>query len=258
MQTESPEVSLVKNSTTYPRRLRGKELDLLESVLPDDRPGYSDYRRLIGSMTVLGEGRRGEGNLILGFESDEPDTTSPLAAVIAYGVVETTRDQYSITVREYVGDQIDVEIVSSRGEEVPDHFEEKRRWTYSTWLPGNPSPSTGVPVREIIIDDNLVLVIVGQDRRLWVYDKGTGINHLIPITNFYNELMLHRNIRDPKIALKSNLFFEDVASYKDKELRASFIAYNKLRPKVEVKQSEYVQRESGFKGLLHKVFSRKA
>jgi len=247
-----------KVNTSYPRKLRGKERDLLESVLPDDRPGYSHYRRLIGSMTVLGEGRRGEGNLILGFEGDEPDTTSPLAAVIAYGVVETTRDQYSITVREYVGDQIDVEIVSNKGEEIPDHFEEKRRWTYSTWLSGSPSPATGAPVREIIVDDNLVLVIAKQDRRLWVYDKATGINHLIPITNFYNELMLYRNIRDPKIALRSNLFFEDLTSYKDTELRAAFIAYNKLRPKVEVKQSEYVQKESGLKGLLHKVFSRKA
>jgi hypothetical protein len=258
MRPAGVQMSVERTNTSYPRKLRDKERDLLESVLPDGRPGDSHDRRLIGSMTVLGEGRRGEGNLILGFEGDEPDTTSPLAAVIAYGVVETTRDQYSIIVREYVGDQIDVEIVSNKGEEIPDHFEEKRRWTYSTWFPGKPSPATAAPVREIVVDDNLMLVIAKQERRLWVYDKATGINHLIPITNFHNELMLHRNIRDPKIALRSNLFFEDLTSYKDTELQAAFIAYNKLRPKVEVKQSEYVQKEGGLKGLLHKVFSRKA
>ena len=45
--------------------------------------------------------------------------------VIAYGMVETTRDAFTITVREEVAAQINVEIVSRRGEEIPDHFEEK-------------------------------------------------------------------------------------------------------------------------------------
>ena len=218
------------------RKLRKKELDLMESVLPEERSGYRQYRDWISSMVVIGEGRRGPGNFILGVAGDVPDNISPLASVVAYGVVETTRDSFSITVREYVGRQIDVEIVSVHGEEIPDHFEEKRRWTYSAWRPGSPSPATGGIVREVPIAGSIVLAIARTEKRLWVFDGSNGMNLLIPITNFYNELMLHKNIRDPKIALKSDLLFQNLESYDDADLRAAFVAYNKLKPKVELRQ----------------------
>src|ERR1700690_798280 len=99
----------------YPRPLRPKELDLLETVLPVDRPGYRALRDRMESMTVLGEGRRGEGDLMLGIPPDAPDTVSPLPPVIAYGVVETTRDAFTISVREEAWAQINVEIVSGTG-----------------------------------------------------------------------------------------------------------------------------------------------
>lgn len=219
---------------TYPRSLRPKERDLLELVLPTDRAGYRRYRELIGGMIVIGEGRRGPGNYVLGDPGDVPDLGGPLAPVLAFGIVESTRDMFTITVRECVGRQIDVELVSTRGAVVPDHFEEKRRWTYSTWRPGEPSPSNGLPVREVRIDTNLTLTVSRQERRLWLYDKRTGVNHLLPITNFHNELMLVKRIRDPKVALESALFFRDLVRYSDDDLRAAFVAYNRLRPRVDV------------------------
>jgi hypothetical protein len=248
-------VALSTNS--YPRKLREKERELLDSVLPVDRPGYKKYCDLIESMVVLAEGRRGKGNFVLGYEGDIADINSPLAPVIAYGILQATHDQFSITVRECVAEQIDCEIVSSRGEEVPDHFEEKRRWTYSTWLPNSPSPATGSPVRGVSIDANVVLAIAKEERRLWAYDSATGMNHLVPITNFYNELMLHKSIRDPKIALKSGLFFADCDKYTDAELRMSFIAYNKLKPKVQVSPVEPVLKERGLKLFVQNIFRKK-
>ena len=244
--------------TEYPRKLRNKEWDLLESVLPADRPGYKHYRDLISTMMVLGEGRRGAGNLVLGFEHDTADIGSPLAPVVAYGMVETTRDKFSITVREYVGEQIDIEIISTSGDEIPDHFEEKRRWTYSTWTPGTPSPSTGSPVREIAIDNAITLAIATAEKRIWVYDGRTGMNHLIPITNFYNELMLHKHIRDPKIALRSALFFQDLDTYNDRELRASFIAYNTMKRRVEVQAPETMKEKGGIRALFGKFLGKKS
>ncbi len=120
----------------YPRKLRPKELDLLEGVLPLERPGYRQYRQMIGSMVVLAQGTRGPGHYLLGPPGGVPDHSMPLAPVIAFGIVETTETSYAVTVREKTGDQIDVEIVSASEEEVPEHFEEKKRWTYSNWLPG--------------------------------------------------------------------------------------------------------------------------
>ena len=234
----------------YPRELRDKEKDLLNYVVPADRPGYRRYRDRIASMVALAEGRRGAGNLILGLRGDAPDLVSPLPPVVAYGMIETTRDRYSITVREEAGDQIDVEIVSAHQEEIPDHFEERRRWTYSHWLPGRPSPDTGTAVREVSISPSLILAFASEERRLWVHDGGTGMNHLIPVTNYYNELMLHKRIRDPKIALDSALLFSRFADYTEEDLRAAFLAYNTLKRRVAIPPPEPRVPESILGGRL--------
>jgi hypothetical protein len=241
---------------TYPRPLRAKERDLLDYVLPAGSPGYNEYRHHIANMVVLAEGRRGKGNFVLGKQGDRADITSPLASVIAYGVIETTFDTFTITVREFIGDQIDVEIVSSRGEEIPDHFEEKRRWTYSTWKPGLPSPASRTLVREVRINDTLTLAIALQEKRLWLYDAATMMNHLVPITMYYNELMLHKSIRDPKIALKSGLLFDELEKYSDVDLRGAFVAYNRVRKKVDVRVEETVAEEKGLKMFLRRLIGK--
>jgi hypothetical protein len=244
-------------SLQFPRPLRTKELNLLEGVLPIDRPGYQAYRELLSTMVVLGEGRRGSGNLVLGFEGDRPDVMSPLAPVVAYGMLETTKDTFTITVREYVGKQIDVEIVSSHQTEIPDHFEEKHRWTYSTWKPGTVLPSSGEQLREVRINDDLVLGIACGEKRVLLHDQFSGMNHLIPITNFYNELMLHKGIRDPKIALHSNLLFKDIHTYADLDLRSAFIAYNKLKRRVPLAEPQPpAPRKTGVLRLLKNVFKK--
>jgi hypothetical protein len=243
----------MKGMHTFPRPLRAKEAELILAVLPADRPGYRAYRDLVASMVALGEGRRGLGNLILGFSGDIADRTSPLAHVIAYGMIETTLDLFSITVREYVGEQIDIEIVSSKGEQIPDHFEEKQRWTYSTWLPGYPSPATGVQPRETIIDDDHVLAIAAGEKRIWIYEGASGMNILIPVTNFYNEIMLRRGIRDPAIALNSSRLFTELATYSDEDLRAAFVSYNAVKPKVQVAPPEPAPRTSGIMAFLRRM-----
>lgn len=241
----------------YPRTLRPKEQDLLEAVLPLDRPGYRQYRELLSRMVVLGEGRRGAGNLVLGISGDRPDVTSPLPPVVAYGMVETTRNTFSVTLREVVSDQIDVEIVSSRGEEVPDHFEEKRRWTYSTWIPGSQSPATGEQAREVRISETLVLGILSSEQRLLLHHSRTGMVHLIPITGFYNELMVHKNIRDPKTALNAKLLFQNLPSYSDEDLRSSFISYNRLKRRVSIAEATPVPRTTGIGTYLKTLFGKK-
>ena len=243
-------------NTVYPRILRPKEWDLLEFVLPVERAGYKHYRDLAFPMKVIGEGGRGRGNIILGIPGEQPDLLSPLAPVVAYGVVETVRDTFTVTVRECVANQIDVEIVSAKGEEVPDHFEEKGRWTYSAWQPGALSPATRLPVREVAIDDAVVLAVSREERRMWVYDAKNGMNILIPVTSFYNELMLHMGIRDSKVALSSNLLFEGLDTYSDDDLRSAFISYNKMRRKVDVHPSEAGPKEKGLMVFLKK-FMRK-
>lgn len=237
----------------YPRPLRAKELELLHFVLPLESDGYRKYREDIAGMVVLAEGRRGKGNFVLGHQGDRADISSPLAAVIAYGVVETADDAFTITVRECIGNQIDVEIVSRRGEEVPDSLAVTRGWTYSTWKPGLVSPASLQPVREVRITDALTLAVAAAEKRLWLHDAALGMNHLIPITNFYNEVMLHKHIRDPKIALNSSLLYEQLDRYTDADLRSAFIAYNRVRPKVLIAAEEPPPKKGGVKHALLKL-----
>lgn len=248
---------LGENATAfYPRKLRAKERDLLEAVLPESRPGYKAYRDLLPEMDVIGEGRRGTGNLVLGRPGDRPDLSLPLGPVIAFGMVETTRDSFSVSVREQVVHQIDVDIVSSHGEAIPDHFEEKRRWTYSSWTPGTPSPQTGEIAREVRINENLVLGILMKERRLLLHERSSGMNHLIPVTNFYNELMLVRRIRDPKIALHSDLMFHDARTYGEDDLRRALIAYNTLKRRVSITDTPDFSKPGRGIPFLRKLFGK--
>ena len=89
----------------------------------------------------------------------------------------------------------------------------------------------------------LVLAVCATDKRLWVYDELTGINHPIPVTNFYNELMLHKNIRDPKIALDSKRLFSDLSQFSDAELSHAFRTYNALRTKIQLEGNIVVEDE---------------
>ena len=241
----------------YPRSLRPKELDLLETVLPVDRPGYRALRTRLETMSVLGEGRRGEGDLVLGIPGDTPDVEAPLPPVIAYGVVETTLESYTITVREEAAGQINVEIVSGSARGIPDHYEEKRRWTYSWWAPGGPSPATGTPVREVRIDPAVTLAFAPAEKRIWIHERTTGVVRLIPITNFYNELMVRRGIRDPRIALVPALLWENLKSFSDGDLRAAFVACNAVRQRVHLSAESPPPRHSGIPLFIRQLFKRR-
>jgi len=218
--------------------LSAREREWIDWILPSDRPGYNRHREMLRSMKVIGVGRRGQGEMIMGREGSEADISSPLPPVLAYGAIETNFGTISVTIREPLDDQISVEIVNQRSDEIPEEFEEAKRWTYSSWLPGMPCPQCGKPVREISIRTvsdlrpHHFLAVCATNGRLWLYAEPDQINHLIPVTNFYNELMLHKNIRDPRIALDSKRLFSDLASFTDEDLTRAFITYNSLKAKV--------------------------
>ncbi|MDE3057423.1 MAG: hypothetical protein KGJ59_05655, partial [Bacteroidota bacterium] len=200
------------NGQSFPRELSDFERTTLLWLLPEHKSGYQHYRRCIETWKVIGRGRRGEGNFILApvedpfGEGNVPDTSAPLASVFAYGVIETSAGRISATLREAEGDQLEFEIVSLDGDKVPEIFEERRRWNFSEWNPGAVCPMCMRHVREVTIHrvsgNALVLAACPSDKRLWIYDGSDGVVHLIPVTNFYNELMMHKRVRDPEIALE--------------------------------------------------------
>jgi hypothetical protein len=249
----------------YPQPLPGREREWVEWILPDDRAGYKSYRNAIQSMMIIGEGRRGKGEIILGHGGGELDFSSPLAPVFAYGAVVTSVGTISITLREIRDDQVSVEIVGQHADEVPNELVEIRRWTYSTWSPGNGCPQCGGNVREVgmrdptNVDRRFVLAICEKDRRLWVHEAGTQVNHLIPVTNYYNELMLHKNIREPNLALDSKRLFTDLPAFSDDDLAYAFLTYNKLKAKVRLEGPVVteIMEHRGITSKLRRIFSTK-
>ena len=178
--------------------------------------------------------------------------------MLAYGVVETTKGDVAVTVRERLSDQVEYEIVYPRGERVSVGFEETRRWTFSTWNPSQPCPTCSTRVREVHMKSrlgrNLVLAICAGDRRLWIYDGATGVNHPIPVTNMYNELAMQRKMRDPKVALDSRRLFSDLPSFSDADLTKAFASYNTIRTKVPLEDGILVEEPSK-RSFLKRLFS---
>lgn len=225
---------------TFPRDLTHVECELLFWLLPEDRPGYSEYRTLFAQWKVVARGRRGDGNYIIAAPTEQPDNESPLPQLLAYGIVETTSGRISISIRERLGDQVEFEIVYPQSNRDFSTEDEVRRWTYSYWLPSHTCPACNHSLREVAmstrVGQRFVLAACSYDKLFWVYDGETKVNHPIPTTNFYNELMLHENIRDPKIALDSKRLFTDLATYSDGDLILAFVTYNKLRSKISLNQ----------------------
>jgi hypothetical protein len=91
-----------------------------------------------------------------------------------------------------------------------------------------------------------------------VHDPETQVNHPIPVTNFYNELMLHKNVRDAKVALDSNRLFTELSKYTDADLTYAFLTYNKLKTKVEVRGALVAERKERktFVKKLRSLFSK--
>ena len=98
----------------------------------------------------------------------------------------------------------------------------------------------------------LSLAICRDDRRLWVYDSATGVNHPVPLTNFYNELMIWKHVRDPNVAFSSHRLFERLEEFTDSDLAGAFSTYNMIRTKVPVEGSLILpphQRKSVFQRI---------
>jgi hypothetical protein len=247
----------------FPRPLNSFEKELLLWLLPEDRAGYNEYRLLLDEWKVIASGRRGEGNYIVGPHGEEADLEIPLPQVLAYGIVETERTDVSVTLRERIGNQIEFEIVPLRGELTVPIIGERRRWSFSYWRAGDPCPRCGKPVREVTMSsargETFSLAICSSDKQLWVYDAQTGVNHVIPPTVFFNELMLHKNIRDPHIALDVNNIFLKLTSYSDRDLIHAFRTYNQIRTKIPLESPIQLppQEDRSFLRRLQEFFGKK-
>ena len=224
-----------KSDEKFPRDLTEREKDWLFTALPENKIGYKKYRDLIESLSVIGYGRFGEGNLVLGDTSDVVDLEDPSSPIFAISNIAFEEAHIYVTIHEEFDDQIEVDIKSVNGEKIPDNLHQTQIWTYSTWLPGQKAPSDNSFVREIhLISNELVLAIAPAHKKIWVYNSKSGINHFVPVTNYYNELMILLANKDPETALNPGRLFTNTEDFTDEQLAQGFLVYNRHWNRIEL------------------------
>jgi hypothetical protein len=229
----------------FPRALTDKEKYLLLSVLPENKPGYKRYREKIEELVVIGQGRFSRDNMILGKPGAKPDLSFPSTPIFAIGTVNCKETQIDIAIHEEIENEIEFDISTNNAHNLAEDFTELSNWNYSEWIPGMDAPNDNSKVREIIIiPDNLILTIAPAHKKIWLHKIETGVNHLIPLSNFYNQLMMVKDIRNSKIALNPGLFFDQLYEYSDADLVSAFITYNKYIKRFDIDLSYFEKGNS--------------
>jgi hypothetical protein len=248
----------------FPRELSTQEQAWIEWLLPTDKLGYKQFREQIEKLVILGEGRWGKNDFILGRIGQEIDLTEKMHPTFAFGfihgIIIGVECDVTISIHEpnEIG-QIEMQISPSSSEEIPYELKELKRWTYSTWKPGENCPATGKQVREVNIktagDFSYTLAISPAQKVLWLHSPIDGTNHLIPVTNFYNELMILKQIRDPKVALDHKNLFTYLQQFTDAELIGAFKHYNVLYKKVDIALFDSIPaKKNPLKAIFKKFF----
>ncbi|MCS7228428.1 MAG: hypothetical protein RMJ81_09920 [Candidatus Kryptonium sp.] len=239
----------------FPRDLTERERNWILWMLPEDKPGYRAYREMIKEMMIIGYGRFEPDNLILGQPNDKPDEETFFTPIISLGQIEMREARIQISIHREHRNQIQVDIVNLLGDTIPENVSEIRRWSYAYWNPGDVSPCTEKPVREVKIfsrtEHNLILVISPSDKKIWLHEIDSGINYIIPVTNFFNELLRQRKeIIDKTGGLNVNFIFENIDRFSDADINNAFINYSKIFAKVDVGAYEEVKEKKGLFSFL--------
>ena len=241
----------------YPRELTDIEMKTLLLMLPENKSGYNSYRGKIKKSFVIGEGRFGKGNYFLGDKGNRHDLTVSSSPVLAAGVVEFEEAPVDVSIHEEFEDKIEIDLKPQLETKKLDSTQPKHYWTYSEWVPGKKAPGDNSTLREVhLIKNFLVIAIVPTHKRVWIYEAESEINHLIPVTNFYNEIMRVKGERDPEIVLKPNRLFTHHNELTDQEIGQGFFLYNKYLNKIKLDYSLFKNINKKKQKTFFRIFNR--
>lgn len=209
----------------YPRKLSTAEREILFSLLPENKSGYKNYRSLIDKYSVISEGRFGNGNLILGEVDSSPDFSISSSPVFALGNIITSEINYYAVIHLLDEGMIEIQIDPYP---VEDEIVIKNIVSYSDWKPGKKSPEKNSDVYQYMIKDGeYLLAICPVSKKIWLHEYKTEVNYIIPMSNFFNELMRVKKVKDEKLLMNPSKFFDEINNYSGLEIKLAFLLYNK-------------------------------
>ncbi len=235
------------------RELNKKEKFLLYSILPANRKGYNEYRQKISEMVVVNEEEIYEGKLLLSksgeYYSSEPESTPSFA--MGYSAYDGRK--YYIVIHEEREGFIQA-LISREGEAKGEGL----LWSYSNWRPGLKAPGDNSKVREVhLLKNKLVVAVAPAHKRIWVYEADSGVNYILPVTNFYNEIMKAKEERNPRVVLNPQRIFEHPEELSDKEIGQGFLLYNEYLNRIEINYDLFKSKsDGGRKIFFKKIFGK--
>lgn len=238
------------------KEISQNEIKLLMSILPESKPGYKLYRDLILRMNFAGEGRFGNGNFYLGNKNAAGDTSIPSAPVFAIGTVFTNLGSIDVLIHEQEDELIEIQLSQRVDDKTELIINEST--SFSEWKCGDNSPGNVDIVYEFgIIKDAYTLVIDRTNRKIWLHNHLTGVNHLIPVSNYFNELMRLKEIKDEKFFKNPSSFFENLDRFAPVDFKLAFYQYNKFMRKFNLRLNpEDLIAVKKKKRSFFKIFSR--
>ena len=213
----------------FPRTLISTELEFIRWLLPEHSPVYTATLHQIESGIVLGEGRWGSGDLMVGDPKTPIDLTLGMTPIIAYGECVIGDQKMTISIHQSnIDEQIEIQFAGSYP--LPENPQVTSGWTYSYWKPGMSDPESNTALREVSITDTsgnirYTLVFSPTRKALWVYHNHTFFTELLPVTGFMDELLRTHGIREIERISQPTQVFETLDEFTDGDIVRAFLEY---------------------------------
>lgn len=247
---------------------------IINWLLPESSSFYSEFRKKISSKIILGEGRWGKGDFLFGKLGDAIDTTEGMKPVVAFGEINFQNEDLefviSVSIHEPNNDGI-IELQISPdffdfiylGFALPTleqfnnsifgDFKIVKKWTYSYWQPNQNCPAYATELRIVDITNSEIFLAFSKElKSIWAYDTLAKNNVIIPLTAYYNTLMLHKEITTPSRVLNPKTLFNELHLYSDLDLKNAFVLYNNEKKKIPLNRFEANKQAATNNNLLSK------
>ncbi len=231
------------------RKLTDREFFLISEILPPERKGYSEYRKKILDLFVVEEDSDGE--IILGNKDEKFYDEDEKTNTFALGYVAFEGRKFYVVIYEELNNFIKVAI-----NDVGKAEGNGLIWSYSNWQPGMKAPADSSKVREVhLVKNKLVIAIAPVHKKIWLYEKQSGVNHILPVSNFYNEIMRARGERNPAVVSHPKRIFERLDEFTDEEIGQGFLLYNEYLNKFEIDYGMF-KRKKGNRFFFKKILGK--
>ncbi|MFZ6034495.1 MULTISPECIES: hypothetical protein [Melioribacter] len=237
------------------RKIDALEKQWIYAILPENKPGYKSIRDKIKNAFVLRRQPLSDDpvqdsyKLILAPESCTVNNTADTYATtpISTGKIKYENMEVYLAVSSFEDDVFEIEISKDQSNDSPGKLLNVE--TFAKWEPGMKAPFDNSEVREIeAVKNKYTLAIAPALKRIWLYEYATGINYLIPLSNFFNELTRSKNIQSPEIVGNPNYLFTNLNKFEDADFIRGLYFYNKYirRLDIDLELKEKPKRKSLF------------